>query len=183
MAKTSEVAMENAITLKRLLEVLDSPEKSQFYVWDRERWVKVNFIDDYGLSGSCYNAKFYAFYNFRYTDLVHADSETSAWEAWLDKQDTIPESELHEAYGAYDLMRDYMIKKGYRDDEHLRDFCNRNFDLYFKWLTRADQPKNFEYPELIEGYHFQANCTGTGIVSVGHYVGFREVSLDEVVVQ
>jgi hypothetical protein len=30
-----------------------------------------------------------------------------------------------------------------------------------------------EWPELIEGYHYQANFSGTGIVSVSHYEWLR----------
>ncbi len=167
------------MTLKRLIEILDDSSKSKFSVRDRERLVKVNFIDDYGLGCSKYNAKFYLFYNeFGYTDLVHADNETSAWEAWIDEQETVPMEEVHEAYGAYDAMRDYMIQKGYEDDRHLRDFCNRNCPLFFRWKNAQEHEM-----DLIEGYHYQSNFTGTGIVDVGHYVGIREASLEEVVVE
>jgi len=37
-----------------------------------------------------------------------------------------------------------------------------------------------DYPELIEGYEMQDNCSGTGIVNVGHYSWMNEADLSQV---
>jgi hypothetical protein len=35
-------------------------------------------------------------------------------------------------------------------------------------------------PELIEGYEYQSNASGTGIVDVGHYAWMREVEASDI---
>jgi len=70
--------------------------------------------------------------------IVRAQSYEKALEIVYDLLPTIPEDEVHEAYG-FD--------------------CEGEFQAA---ISRGEQP------ELIEGYHDQANRSGTGIVSVDH---------------
>ena len=70
----------------------------------------------------------------------------STYEAIIDELTTVPESELYEAFG-FDNQADY--------DAKIAELRAETGDV--------------EWPELIEGYRYQSNFTGTGIVSVGHY--------------
>lgn len=84
------------------------------------------------------------------TCIVSATSWDSAYEALIDELPTIPDSELYEAYG-FETQADF-------------DAC-RNDDLH-------------DWPELIEGYQYQSNFTGTGIVNIGHYESLSPLTSD-----
>ena len=110
----------------------------------------IEVIDDYGFDA---NAKLYtAGHQFGPTYLIVADSYESAWGAWIDETETVPDYELHEAYG-FDTKEELQA--------HAED---------------QDKPD----PELVEGYHYQANATGTGIVHVDPYATINPVDLSEV---
>jgi len=85
---------------------------------------------------------------FGATHLVTAYDACSAWEEWLDEQPTIPDDEVREAYG-FDTQE--AMGKAREDDNPI---------------------------ELIEGYEYQANCTGTGIVNVDHYTWISEATIE-----
>lgn len=73
--------------------------------------------------------------------VVVAESWEDALEILIDNLAPIPESEILEAYGYYG------------DDAQ----------------SRFDADVNAErYPDLAEGYYYQDNATGTGIVSLDH---------------
>ena len=72
----------------------------------------------------------------------------STYEAIIDELTTIPESELYEAFG-FDNRKDY--------DEEIHTL-----------QIVLEETGNVDWPELIEGYRYQSNFTGIGIVSVGH---------------
>jgi len=84
------------------------------------------------------------------TCIVSAVSWNSAYEALIDELPTIPESEVYEAYG-FETQADFEARF---DD-----------DLY-------------EWSELAEGYRYQSNCTGTGIVSIGHHESLSPLTTD-----
>lgn len=94
-------------------------------------------------------------HEFGWTHLVASDNLADAEDAWLDLQPTIAESELHAAYG-------YATKEEYE---------------------RVVEELASDSLVLTEGYLYQANHSGTGIVHVGHYHRIVEVHLSEVKLQ
>jgi hypothetical protein len=72
--------------------------------------------------------------------VVVADTFDDAYETMLDASPTVPQDELHEAYG---LSSD-------------------------QWSSDAGASCS-DFPDLIEGYHYQPNASDTGVVAVGHY--------------
>jgi hypothetical protein len=98
----------------------------------------------------------------------------SAEEAWLDEQETIPVEDLHEAYDAYDMLRDELTGRGNEDTIQLRNFCNRWAKTYFDIITSQDNA--WDDLEMDESYDSQPNATGTGVVNVGHYHWIKEVT-------
>jgi hypothetical protein len=88
-------------------------------------------------------------HEFSPTWIVRADSFESALECVYDEMEPIPASELYEAYG-FDTEEEYKESVRRTDEEDI--------------------------PDLIEGYSYQANATGTGIVNHGHYEGLTELT-------
>lgn len=77
--------------------------------------------------------------------LLKIYSQTSfdtIWEKCLDMAKTVPEKDLYQAFG-FDTDEDYQEAFSKLDVE------------------------NYEYLDLAEGYHFQPNFSGTGIVELG----------------
>lgn len=119
------------------------------------------------------------------------DGFEAAWEAWIDALPTIPESELVEAYGpegtpdgsfldmAHDKARGV---SGANESQYGSSAwaahiaaIHADAEAMFAAYTKENQD---EYPDLVEGYQQQSNSTGTGVVSLGHYVGFHKADLD-----
>lgn len=75
--------------------------------------------------------------------VVVAQSWEDAYEAAIDSRPTIPKDEVYEAYG-FDSPEEMAAWEG----EYAREG---------------------EYRELEEGYQYQSNASGTGIVNAGHY--------------
>lgn len=100
------------------------------------------------------------------THVIRARNETDAYDIWLDLLPAIPAEDLHEAYNAYDKLREHLTSLGHEDTQHLRDFCNRYAPLYF--AIDANHSGAWDRWELDEAYHYQPNATGTGIVHTGH---------------
>ena len=86
-------------------------------------------------------------HEFGPTLIIRAQTFCDAYEIAIDESATIPPSELPEAYG-YDTQEE--LDAAYAAD-----------------------PDNFV--ELAEGYCYQSNFTGTGIVDEGHYAWLREI--------
>jgi hypothetical protein len=80
------------------------------------------------------------------TMLIRADSLQTAWEIWVDETPPIDPDEVNEAHG---------IPDGEIFDADILD---------------AD------IPDLVEGYHYQSNVTGTGIVNMGHYAWLEQLT-------
>jgi len=126
------------MNLKDLFEAMRFLDDHRKFVVTKDN-SPVDFIDDWSMSRpSDFDQLYVVSHEFGPCAVVCADSEQSAWEAWLDEQTTIPADEVSEAF------------------------------------QDGDPDK-----ELVEGYEFQANFTGTGIVNVGHYIGIRKMRVDE----
>lgn len=88
--------------------------------------------------------------------IIRASSFESAHGIWMDESPTIDEADLPEAFGFY-------------GDDAAEKFQAAALDT-------LDDDGN---PELVEGYRYQDNCTGTGIVSTSDYEWMREVDREE----
>jgi hypothetical protein len=75
--------------------------------------------------------------------VIVADTWEEAYEMLIDELPTVPEDELHEAYG-FDSKEE--------------------FDAA---VAAADSGEG-EYPELIDGRTYQSNCSGTGVVDTAY---------------
>lgn len=108
------------------------------------------------------------------TFLVRADSEYSAYNIWRDESPTISADDVHEAYGAFDKLLEHMVNLGHENNRALRNFCTRWDRVFFEVSTRdANYTGAWDNWELLEGYEYQSNSSGTGIVDVGHYEWLR----------
>lgn len=167
-------------TLQTILGWIEDPSEYEIRVDGH----KVEFIDDYGLSCGSNGSFWIAGHEFGPTVLVHADSFDSAWGAWIDECPTIPKDELPDAYGV-------------SDSEEMASWQETNpappwgSPEYSGWIDRkhdaekailAAWGESDDPPDLIEGYEYQSNASGTGIVDVGHYSWMREADLSEVVI-
>jgi hypothetical protein len=111
-------------------------EDSAVY-FDGENEHKVELIDDWG----GFDETILVIGNeFGFTHVITGRTESDAYEAYLDECETIPESELWEAYGFE---------------------SSKEFDDAFE-SEKGDR-------DLADGYQYQSNSSGTGIVSVGIY--------------
>jgi hypothetical protein len=88
------------------------------------------------------------------TLVIRARSFETAWEIAIDEASTIDASEVAEAYGF--------------DSQDELDAA----------VAKAEAEGD-DWPELVEGYEMQSNCSGTGIVDVGHYAWLREMDRDD----
>jgi hypothetical protein len=166
------------MNLQDILDFIDDPSKFTLTVNGNE----VKFQDEYGLSCGSNGDFFVAGHEFGAEVLIHASSHEDAWEAWIDECETIPESELPEAYGVPDsdefkAWREANQKLTTLEWSAAYDAeCAR---ILRAWGDAADAGER-EYPELIEGYEYQSNASGTGIVDVGHYAWMNEADLAKV---
>lgn len=88
-------------------------------------------------------------HEFGPTHLVTADSLADAEDAYLDQAETIPDADMWEAYGFKDKV------------------------TFEQWYTTPGG----EDRDLTDGYRWQPNFTGTGIVHVGLYYWIERVHL------
>ena len=94
----------------------------------------------------CYGPLWVYGHEFGPTMVIRASTFETAYEIAIDESLTIAQSEVPEAYGF-------------------------NTQAELDAVVEAG-----EYPDLIEGYRYQSNSTGTGIVNVGHYEWFEELT-------
>lgn len=95
--------------------------------------------------------------------VVQASSWESAYEAVIDTLPPIAQSDVPEAYGF-----DGWMSGGYYDENkalktYSPETAQERFD---KAIEDAGFYGTEPYPELLEGYRYQSNATGTGIVNV-----------------
>jgi hypothetical protein len=91
------------------------------------------------------------------TMIIRALSFETAWEIAIDESPTIDATDVPEAYGVYG------------DDAERK----------LRQAVELAEAGDGEYPELVEGYEFQSNATGTGIVDVGHYAWLRQMRRED----
>lgn len=104
------------------------------------------------------------------TLVIRSRSWHSAWEIAIDEMRPISEEEVPEAYGF-----DGWDSAGERTEtEYSPDTARARFE---RWIEDAESGEK-DYPELLEGYEYQSNSTGTGIVNVGHYAWLEEYDHD-----
>lgn len=173
------------MTLAIILGFIEDPDRYVIKCNDHE----VKFIDDYGLSCGTNGSFFVVGNEFGATHLIHASSYEDAWDAWLDEQPTIAEDGLIEAYSPGN-------EKGSFLDEAIDVYPGRSEGRWTEedWTkirasakaaldamaSAASGPQGSgEYPELVEGYEFQSNTSGTGVVDVGHYTTINEADLSQ----
>ncbi len=164
---------------EEIAEAYENPEKQRWAYNGRELSV---VFEETSLS----NASWYVASRDAYGSpdaLILAGSWESAYEAWIDESPTITEAELPEAYlvpGAdsyqtFDDLARESIKKTEGEsweDHHARVVAE---GLRLLRALPADA-----CPELAEGYQYQSNSTGTGIVDGGHCETLRCIDSDEV---
>jgi hypothetical protein len=93
--------------------------------------------------------------------------QSEAYEIWGDEfRKPIEEDEVHEAYGTFDRLVDLMVARGHENDVRLRRFCYSWAPVWFAAKSHLQRNQDGDWPDLIEGYEYQANSTGTGIVTI-----------------
>lgn len=105
--------------------------------------------------------------------IVRCRGESNAYEIVSDEFRTpIAPEDVHDAYGAFDQLLEWMEAKGHENNQQLREFCTRYDRQFFEFLTIGNRESvikawpDGEMIDLIEGYEHQSNATGTGIVSI-----------------
>ena len=92
--------------------------------------------------------------------IVRAQTDGDAYNIVVDEfLPVVAADEVHEAYGCYDKLRDVLVERGHEDDRHLRTFCSEYAPVLMSFDGWGDSM------EPIEGYSYQSNSTGSGIVS------------------
>lgn len=168
-----------------LKDAIDLFEGTDHFTWHvrhmSDDWKEVKFYDDAGLRSNDVEGLFVCGFEFGPSMLIHARSFEAAWEIWVNESPTIPESELPEAYGIED---DYRAR--FEEDDPCPRWGDPTWDAWHVRFHAAcvarlrelgDKAHDGigEYPELIEGYEYQSNSSGTGIVSMGHYAWMNEI--------
>ena len=143
------------------------------------------------------NGECYVFRNtFGVECIVCANGESAAWETMVDESKPIDQDELHEAYGLYLMQAKSCFAPDNGEDWYV--LLNTNFhdkgsivsestlkcngDRLTTGHVFATKQDAIEHAlefiqenelDLIEGYEYQSNSTGTGIVSIDHNTQMR----------
>lgn len=142
--------------------------------------MSIKFYDDCGDT-------FYSYgHEFGLTQVIKADSYETAFEIAIDESPTIDIDEIPEAYNAFDMMAEWLQSNnpgeylgGSKNWVHVCKFIKRWMPLWWQLKCKEWQDSN-EWPELDEAYRMQSNCTGSGIVNVGHYEWMRKSTDGEI---
>ncbi len=172
------------MNLQDAIDLFEDSDLFEFRVKTRDDdTATVKFQDESGLRGNDCDRFFVCGFEFGPQRLIHARSYEAAWEAWVDESETIPESELVEAYGIVDDYRAEFDALPSPEGESTAAWCER----FYAWcrikleeLDEAARDGRGEFPELIEGYEYQSNASGTGIVSMGHYAWMNEIDASDI---
>lgn len=89
--------------------------------------------------------------------IIMSASFEDAYQSLIDAMDPIPNEDLEDAFAAYD------------DPEYTGDFD--------AWIAAKEDAGI--YPELVQGYEYQANGHGTCIVDVGHCLHLRRMTVSD----
>ena len=178
-------------TLKDVLDLLDCGEDDRIKVTIKEREHSVRFVTDtYSITDGTF---FLAGFEYSAHVLICAGSFEDAWSTWVDTLPPIAEDELIEAFGVVDrddVREAYERGHGecprWGDQEAWRVWHDGLKLAQTWWLANVGNdltnPLDPDGPllsddtlNLIEGYEYQSNATGTGIVNVGHYAWMNEI--------
>lgn len=166
---------------------------------------ELRLIDDWSFDGGKW---FVIGEEFGPRVIVHADSEQSAYEAFIDEENVVPDDNIHEAYGFYITNGNwrkpeqgpfYLCTDRDDIDEHVDEQdipgCTGQRKILGSWKEldwakshfvafineRAD---NDEHLDIIEGYTYQSNATDSGIVDVSDHLFMWELTdLDRLTVR
>lgn len=92
--------------------------------------------------------------------IVRAQTWETAYEAAIDTLPTIPPQEIPEAYG----FNGWDSAGKRTETVYSPETAKTRFDAYLAAAERGEH----DLPELIEGYQYQSNASGTGIVSTDY---------------
>lgn len=175
----SERLLNDKLNIGLVEKLHDDPEKFDFFYMDNDREYSVKAYQV--AEGIEWDEKVYLIsHEYGPNSIVFADNESNAYEIWVDNQNTIEQDEVHEAYGAYDALREHMASLGHEDTVYLRRFCINWAPIYFKIMAPKATQDDDPCSSLIEGYEYQSNSTDTGIVEVGHYTRIDKISKDKI---
>lgn len=183
MSRT-QVAFEN-LSAKELDEMCHNEEASvdectakvMHSSSDHETTVKV--IDDSGDASPYHNTQWILFgHEYGPTHLIRSWGESTAHEIWIDEQPTIENSEIPEAYNAFDKLVAWLEERGHESTSTLRHFANRWASLFFDISVRnsGEDDTFWDNWPLDEAYQQQSNATGCGIVNVGHHEWYETLN-------
>lgn len=116
--------------------------------------------------------------NFSYpVRIIRARSWEAAYEINLDESPTVPQSEAIDCYGwtMRGADRDQWRRVPDTSFCDLRGFTRETRRAYFESTGKVFHNGVECEPDLIEGYEYQSNGIGTGIVDVGHYLQVNEI--------
>lgn len=105
------------------------------------------------------------------TLVIRAESFSSAWEIAIDESRSIELDEVPEAYGFW-IHGDNKLwwAKDEESDRIYGPYSSKESAHDAVYTIMESQER-----DLAEGYEYQPNGTGTGIVNVGHYVWLSEL--------
>jgi hypothetical protein len=157
----------------------------------------MRFYDD----GSFYDQFFAYGHEFGTMLVIRTNDESTAYDIAIDESPTIAPDEVPEAYGFY-LMQ---AKSCFAPDNGEKWYVCSDVDNHGKTVSEtilkctgdrqcigdafdtreaaiayALQYIGANELDLIEGYQYQSNSTGTGIVNVGHYEWIRVANDEEI---
>lgn len=100
--------------------------------------------------------------------IVRAQTYQDAYECVGDElKRPIDPSDVPDAYDAFDKFYDWLLSKGHLPTNRTREFACRYAPQFFAISThRANETGAWDDWELGEGYEYQSNASGTGIVSI-----------------
>ena len=115
--------------------------------------------------------------------IINANSWEAAYGIAIDESATIPEEEVFEAYGSFEWLRESMPElwpeyfQVYRKPGEGKSMGPQTVaDILFAMHCEKLLAEDEEYPELQEGYQYQSNASGTGIVETGYYEWLQELT-------
>jgi len=148
---------------------------------------------EYGTSVKVYDDRegtlWVAHHEFGAFMVIRAKNFNCAWEIMIDEMSPLDVDDVHDAFGFYVInnpsggfylcsdLEEFGHKEFIPEFEATHRICDR-CDSKGQLLARARHFITEKQLNLIDGYEFQANATGTGIVCVGPYVQLRETDED-----
>lgn len=114
--------------------------------------------------------------------VIRAQSWEDAYEIAIDEAKTITPDEVPEAYGQWDAFAEWICERTGTEREggspgwcHVCKFVNEYLPVWFR-IKSEEWREDGTWPDLQEGYEYQSNSSGTGIVNTGHYEQLFELT-------